>query len=178
MKYIRRDYCSWLFVIFFACNVSPVFSMGFNIAIDNELENPISISKVPPQEVTAIPTGAIVQGASGEVVLPSIEVRESISLVINDSKETILINHGEITELFIILTGLDLSKINITEDPFFIQRLAVKSGGTDVGYISFRCSMYNTNPVITMESEDKYLISEKQMLLGGGGIHIVVKKKY
>jgi len=84
------------------------------------------------------------------------------------------------TSFFVTLNEISsekvLTKLKTTEESLIIQRLVAKNEKKEtIGYISFRCSKYNTNPIITMESEQNYIITEERSSFGGSEIRITIK---
>jgi hypothetical protein len=113
----------------------------------------------------------------GDVVIPSKSDRKYPTIHICDTEinEAMLIANGQTKNITVQLGDIDFSSIGIAKGNSIVQRLEIKkNNGSVVGYLSFRSSVYNTNPIVTIESNEGYSVCEEQLPHGGGTI-IVVK---
>jgi hypothetical protein len=142
----------------------------FNLIIRDDLEENIKVS-------TTSDVGAF--QLEGEVVIPSKADRTYPTIHIRDTEadRAMLITNGQTKNITVQLGDIDFSSIGISKGNSIVQRLEIKKNDDSViGYLSFRSSVYNTNPIVTIESNDGYSVCEEQLPFGGGGTIIVVKK--
>ena len=80
------------------------------------------------------------------------------------------LNNGEEKSLTVELGNIDFETIGLSEKDSIVQRLVVTLGQAIVGYISFRCSLHNIHPIITMEPEAGYRMHDQPLHYGGCGL--------
>ena len=154
----------------------------FDININNQLNSKISVSPTKDFSTLVKSTGKIISKSSDEEQsFPSLVLEEVIIKgysVVGVKQNNLELSPFKEIKFFATINDdeINLEKINVTEKPFIIQRLLIKDEdkGKTIGYISFRCSVYNFTPTITIESGENHTIAEEQMPFGGGGIHLVI----
>lgn len=152
----------------------------FDITINNQLNNKILISPTTDFSKLSGSTGKIFSEIPDEKQIIPTLVLEKVSMgedsSIRAEKSNLELLPFKKTNFFATLREISFKKLKITEKPFIVQRLIIedKENNKIIGYISFRCSIYNTNPIITMEPEQSYTIAEERMFFGGG-IHLIIK---
>ena len=152
-----------------------LFSFGansttFDFELKNYLEGFVKLSPAPIKDVPNLKSedkDIIIRPSNSERKLPEIKLQGgSVSIATGETKRV----SGEISEV-------DFSSVGLSANSSIVQRLQIvdEDNKNVAGYLSFRCSLYNITPVMTVESCSGYSISEEDFPFGGEGI-ISIKK--
>ena len=142
---------------------------SFNFQIANYLKSAIEISPASLEDIEKYKLlGDIIIQPPTKRVFPKINLQEKKVSIDPEQKKSVTAKLSEI----------DFSLIGLSTGESVVQRIQIVDIGskTIAGYLSFRCTVYNTNPFVTMESCTGYKILEENFPFGGGSIHISIKK--
>ena len=142
----------------------------YHFTIYNHLEYPLKLSPVPLEDTAEFQLlgKIIIQPSNGERIFPKINLgKDEVSIDAHQSKMVT----AEITEL-------DFYSIGLSSDNSIVQRLKIvdTENGITAGYLSFKCSLFQLRPIMYLDSNTGYKISDQKFPFGVGGIHISVAK--
>ncbi|MDR2781114.1 MAG: hypothetical protein LBB21_01475 [Holosporaceae bacterium] len=145
----------------------------FDLIIIDHLDTRVVLSPIVDASALQLEGKIVVHPSSVEKVLPTLSIREG------GGDNAVIIAKDELKEIAVEIGDINFSSVGLAKKDSIVHRLELKEeGGSIVGYLSFRCSVYNTNPGITIEPMAGYAILEEKLSFGGGSaIRIVVKKK-
>jgi hypothetical protein len=134
------------------------------------------------RDIKVTPAQSLDLKLEGEpVVVPQNESEKKVpSMRLETSDGDMSVKNGEAKKIIVYLGERDFSSIGLAKGDSIVQQLRitpVDDEHTTIGFVSFRCSVFNINPIITLEPLAGYKISEESMSIGGGSnIFISVSK--
>ena len=141
----------------------------FDFEITNHLKSAVELSPASSEgadEFESCGDVVIQPPVANKRVFPKIELI-NVSIATEQTKS-----------VYAKLSEIDFSLVGLFTGKSVVQRIKIVDTGskTIAGYLSFRCSVYNTNPIVTMESCTGYKIVEENFPFGVGCICISIKK--
>lgn len=154
----------------------------FHLIITNETDAKIKIMPISDAEEFKTDAfklnGEVIIAPTGERTFPPLKIKGKASVPAK-SRRNITVTLGDI----------DFSATGLAEGASIVQRMAVNTAvnsddddeprNATIGYMSFRCSISNMQPIITFESvnSDYQIIEDQSPVMGNCGIRVIVKKK-